>query len=259
MTNLRNINPYVQALIVTVVMTLVTFVGGLALGWITFDTLNWFEVAAVATSYGCTWLMYHQKRFSYLIAVVTTALYCVVFLQAGLVASMILQVYLIPTVIFGFFRWRSDSNPKPVQKFRFKLLPIYVLVVGVFYAGAVWVTHAFGGTMAPLDAIILVGTILAQFLLDNKVLSNWWVWIVVDVLAIYVYFSQGLYFVSVQYVFFLVGAFYGLYLWKLSYEADQQAKQVEFDNFAAYAEDDAEYTLAVYNKLGTEPERDYND
>lgn len=217
MTNLRNINPYVQSVIVTVFMTLLTFTLALSLNWLTWDTLNWFEVAAVATSYGCTWLMYLQKRFSYIIAIVTTALYCVTFFQADLIASMILQVYLIPTVIFGYFRWKSDKNPKPVQKFRFKLLPVYILVVAAFYGGAVWVTNAFGGSMAPLDSAILIGTVLAQFLLDNKVLGNWWVWIVVDIISIYVYFSQGLYFAGVQYVFFLIGAFYGYYEWKRSY------------------------------------------
>lgn len=242
MKNLRNINPYTQAVLVTVIMTVLTFAGGLLIGWITVDTLNWFEVAAVATSYGCTWLMYHQKRFSYLIAVVTTALYCVVFFQAGLVASMILQVYLLPTVIFGFFRWRSDANPKPVQKFRIKLAPVYALVVAAFYAGAYFITDAFGGSMAPLDSAILIGTILAQFLLDNKVLGNWWVWIVVDIISIYVYFSQGLYFVGVQYVFFLVGAFYGFYQWRKSLLRDD----VDLEALQEYAERDAKYAANVF-------------
>lgn len=207
-------NVYKQALVISIGLTVLSFLSGTALGWLTIDEINWIEVLAVATSYYCTWLSYHQKRWYYGVAVITTALYVVVFLQSNLIASAILNIYLVPTVLFGFFRWGKDDNPKPVQRLRWKLLPIYALVVGAFYTGAVLITDFLGGAMAPLDSFILVGTILAQFLLDNKVLSNWFVWIAVNIVSIYVYFSSGLFFAGTQYILFLIGAVYAYFQWK---------------------------------------------
>jgi len=214
MSQLRNMNIYVQSALVAIVLTFLSFVSGSLLGWIDPAQINWIEVVAVTASYACTWLTYHQKRWSYIVGVATTAIYVVVFLQAGLVASAILNIYLVPTVIFGFFRWGKDSNAKKVQTFNWKLAPVYVVVVSAFYFGAVWITQALGGTMAPLDAAILIGTILAQFLLDNKVLANWFIWIGVNIISIYVYFNSGLFFAGTQYVLFLIGAVYGYFTWK---------------------------------------------
>jgi nicotinamide mononucleotide transporter len=213
---ITKMNVYIQAAIISIGLTVLSFVSGVALGWLNPSELNWIEIAAVATSYYCTWLSYHQKRWYYGVAVITTALYVIVFLQSSLIASAILNIYLVPTVIFGFFRWGKDSQAKPVQRFAWKWLPVYLGVTAIFYFGALYVTTALGGTMAPLDSMILVGTILAQFLLDNKVLGNWFVWIAVNVVSIYVYFSSGLFFAGTQYILFLVGAVYGFVQWKRS-------------------------------------------
>ena len=220
MSQLRNMNIYLQSSVVAVVLSVLSFASGVALGWIDPANINWIEVLAVTTSYACTWLTYHQKRWSYIVGMVTTALFVVVFLQAGLIASAILNVYLVPTVLFGFFRWGKDSNPKLVQTFDWKWAPLYVLVVAAFYFGAVWITEAFGGSMAPFDAAILIGTILAQFLLDNKVIGTWFVWMVVNIISIYVYFRSGLFFAGVQYILFLIGAAYGYVTWKKSMDSE---------------------------------------
>jgi len=75
--------------------------------------------------------------------------------------------------------------------------------------------------MAWTDSLILAGTILAQFLLDNKKLENWAIWAIVNVLAIYTYLSTGLILVAFQYVFFLLNTVYGFVLWKGSMNHEQ--------------------------------------
>jgi hypothetical protein len=53
------------------------------------------------------------------------------------------------------------------------MLPVYILITAAGYAGAAFISEQFGGAMAWTDSVILAGTILAQFLLDNKKLENW--------------------------------------------------------------------------------------
>ena len=77
--------------------------------------------------------------------------------------------------------------------------------------------------MAWTDAMILAGTILAQFLLDNKKLENWAVWAVVNVFAIYTYATAGLALAAFQYVFFLANTVYGYIIWRRSKLASDQA------------------------------------
>jgi nicotinamide mononucleotide transporter PnuC len=77
-------------------------------------------------------------------------------------------------------------------------------------------TTYLGGTLALIDSIILVATVIAQLMLDNKKVENWIVWGVVNVAAIYTYFHTGLFLVGVQYIFFLANTVYGYIEWRKS-------------------------------------------
>lgn len=100
------------------------------------------------------------------------------------------------------------------------MIPIYVVVGLVGYGGASLLSAQLGGTMAWTDSVILIGTIIAQFLLDNKKLENWLLWAIVNIFAIYTYATTGLPLVALQYVLFLGNTLYGYIMWKRSMNND---------------------------------------
>lgn len=79
---------------------------------------------------------------------------------------------------------------------------------------AVLLSRAAHGTLPWTDGLILAGSILAQFLLDNKKIENWYVWFLVDAIAIWEYWVTGLQLVSIQYVLFLLNAVYAYLVWR---------------------------------------------
>lgn len=204
----RNI---IESIIIAVILTALSYFVGLHAGWETH--LNWLEVFAVFTSYSCTYLCVKERRFNYPIGAISTAAYALLFWKQHLIASSILNIYLTPQLVVGWFRWRKDKVTRPVTKVSLKWWPVYILISVGFYFGAVWVISALGGTLVLLDALVLVGSILAQWLLDFKKLENWWVWLAVDIVAIIDYARAGLKLAAFQYVFFALNAFYGIYVW----------------------------------------------
>ncbi|MGB4762656.1 MAG: nicotinamide riboside transporter PnuC [Candidatus Saccharimonas sp.] len=221
-TNKRDLT---ESIGIGLVLTTLSYIVGLLAGWIT--ELNWLEVFAVFTSYSCTYLCVKERRINYPVGALSTAAYAVLFIQSGLVSSAILNIYLTPTLIYGWIRWRKDAATRPVTHVAAKMIPIYLLVAGLGYAGAALISQAFGGTMAWTDAMILAGTILAQFLLDNKKLENWGVWAIVNIFAIYTYSTTGLWLVAFQYVFFLLNTIYGYVAWRASKRETDQLQTVE--------------------------------
>lgn len=205
-----------ESVAIGVTLTFISYVVGIALGWISSATLNWLEVFAVFTSYSCTYLCVKERRINYPIGAISSAAYAILFIQSGLLASAILNAYLVPTLIYGWIRWRRDNNTRPVTHVSIKMLPIYLAVAFTGYAGAALLSQQFGGAMAWTDSLILAGTILAQFLLDNKKLENWGVWALVNIFAIYTYATSGLPLVAFQYIFFLANTLYGYIIWKRS-------------------------------------------
>lgn len=84
----------------------------------------------------------------------------------------------------------------------------------------------FGGVQPIADTAILTLSVLAQFLLTYKKIESWYLWIAVNILAIYVYITSGLYLIGLQYALFLLNAFYGLYTWRNSREQTANTKPI---------------------------------
>lgn len=206
----------VESVIVGAVVTGASYLVGLAAGWVSAATLNGWEVFAVLTSYSCTYLCVHERRINYPIGAVSSAAYAYLFFSSGLLSSAVLNAYLVPTLVYGWIRWRRDAVTRPVTRVRARWVPVYLGAALLGWAGAALLGGWLGGSMAWTDSVILAGSILAQFLLDNKKLETWAVWAVVNVLAIYTYASSGLALVAFQYVFFLANTVYGYLTWRRS-------------------------------------------
>jgi nicotinamide mononucleotide transporter len=67
------------------------------------------------------------------------------------------------------------------------------------------------------DAFTTSASLVAQWLMGRKKLENWVFWIAVDLVAVPIYFSKGLYPTTVMYLIFLGLATSGLISWWKSY------------------------------------------
>lgn len=204
---------FIDSMWIATLLTVLSITFSEFMGWLQYGDLNLWEVAATWASFSCTYMCVMQTRWNYPMAVVSTCLLAYVFWQSNLLASAILNLYLIPTVIYGFFIWGKDSETRPVEHVKWGILPVYVLFTVGAYAGAWGIVNYFGGELAALDSWLLIGSIFAQFLLDRKKIETWLVWISVNIVSIYVYFDSGLYLLAIQFAFFLANAVFGYYQW----------------------------------------------
>ncbi len=209
-------NDFVVAALLGVVLTALSYLLAVSVGWIPAE-VNWFEVGATVFNYGSFYLCVKQRRLYYLIGVAASALFVVTYLQADLLASAALSAYLSIALFVGYFMWGKDSNPRPVTRVRWKWWAAYAGVTVLAYGGAVILVTLLGGSFAPWDSAILIFTLLAQFLLDRKKIENWAVWIVgVNLAGTVLYFTSGLYFIAIQQLLFGAASVWGWYEWNKS-------------------------------------------
>jgi nicotinamide mononucleotide transporter len=202
----------IQATIVGLTLTTLSYGIAFYAGWLTEP--NTLEIAAVLTSFSCTYLCVMQSRWNYPLGVVTTLLYAILFYQWGLFGSAVVNLYLMVQLAYGWFRWGPDKNTRAVTKMTIDEWGFWIAIALVTWAIGVVILFSLGATFSFTDAGIMVLTILAQWLLDNKKLENWYVWVLVNVLAIATYFYAGLYLAGLQYIFFLGNTVYGWYMWR---------------------------------------------
>jgi len=64
------------------------------------------------------------------------------------------------------------------------------------------------------DSFVMVLSVIATVLLAKKRIETWYLWIVVDLVCVFLFFKKGVIFLSLEYLIFLGLATYGLLNWK---------------------------------------------
>lgn len=209
-------SPIIRSVVVGSAATAVTYGAAIVAGWLA--EVPWLELAAVWTSYICTWMCVEQTRWNYPIGMLTTTLYAILFWNQGLVASSILNAYLPFALAYGWWRWGPDRDTRPVRSLlgegRWPLALGYFAITGGVYGALLLALLYADATLPATDTAILVGSILAQLLLDNKRIETWAVWAVVNVFAIWTYAEAGLYLAAIQFAAFLLNTAIGWWKWR---------------------------------------------
>ena len=145
------------------------------------------------------------------------ALFIALFLQARLYADVTLQLFFIASSLLGWWRWLR-AEPVPVSDLRASQGRTLWLAAGVAVLTALGYGQLLALTTdayAPFaDSLVLTFSVAAQILLVQRRSETWWFWIVVNLIAVPLYFSRELYVTGAVYSAYLVNAVLGLRHWR---------------------------------------------
>ena len=168
-------------------------------------------------------LMIRQNVWGWPVGLVQVAVYAWVFFDAKLYSDALLQIAFFLIQAYGWWHWLrggSATAPLPVTR----LTPAALAgsaVAGLVLTGA-WGTLMHLKTDAAMpwwDAFILVFSLLAQWWQARKILENWPLWVVVNTVAIGVYWAKDLKLTSGLYLIFWALALWGWREWRRSLPA----------------------------------------
>jgi len=189
-------------------------------------SLSVLEGLAAALTLISVLLTSHLRKALYPVGLAATALYAIVFWQAHLYASAALQAYFVIIQLYGWWFWsRGDAGREPgIGTWGWPvigalLVPAVILSVAVSLALAKLTDAA----MPVGDTAILTLSVLAQFLLDRKQIRHWPVWAAADIIAVFVYGSQGLWVTAGLYALLLANVAYGWWRWRRALDRQRQA------------------------------------
>jgi nicotinamide mononucleotide transporter len=166
------------------------------------------------------WLMIRQNILGWPVGLVQVAVYGWVFFDARLYSDAILQVAFFLIQAYGWWHWwrgRTPARDLPVTRLGGASSAGAIVAGAVLTAG--WGTFMQRATDAALpfwDAFILVFSLLAQWLQARKKLECWPAWLLVNTVAIAVFWSKDLRLTAVLYVIFWVMALWGWREWRRS-------------------------------------------
>ena len=150
--------------------------------------------------------------------VVTYTYLCVV---ERFYAEIAINIYYFFTMIYGVYCWRKrlSNNTLQVQTRRlsrniFPLLSVAIVLMSVLTG---WLLQRYTDDPQPyLDAFTTVPAIAAQILMVMAYREQWYLWLMVDVLALVMWLRAENYCMAAQYAFWCANCIYGYVQWTKS-------------------------------------------
>ena len=170
-------------------------------------------------------LVVRRSVWNYPFALVMVSLYFFVFFEAKLYSDALLQIFFFAVNLYGWRNWvnaRRASGEVPVGMLTPRERAVWAgatAVVSILWGVGM---ARFTDAAAPMiDAAIAGTSIAAQILMARRKIENWVLWILVDAIAIFLFWNRGLPYTSGLYALFLLLSIAGLTGWRPTLRGQQ--------------------------------------
>lgn len=166
----------------------------------------------------CVYLTIRQNIYTFPIGIISAFLYIFVFFEARLYSDMVLQGFFVAFQAYGWYNWLhgGKEHTKLTVSKNTAFQNAGWFIIGAFASFLIgWYFQTFTNAALPFwDSNILAFSLVAQWLMSVKKIEHWIYWILIDILAVGIYFSRELYLTSILYFLFFILATIGLFEWE---------------------------------------------
>lgn len=189
------------------------------------------EIIATWLTLVCVWLTTKQNMWSWPIGIISVALFAWVSYEYQLYSSALLNsLYYIPVQVFGWYVWANGRQVNWSQTWieRGSILGAITLCT---FLWAMFCTTYTDARFVAADSVVLGMSVVAQWLLSYKRPEAWLIYVIVDVISTWLYFSTDLVFFGALYFGFIFVALYGCWQWVKSIKANTIYMDMEVSSF----------------------------
>jgi nicotinamide mononucleotide transporter len=183
------------------------------------------EGLSVVLGFAYAVLAVKRTRWAWLCGGVSAAILVVLAWNAQLPMQAALQVYYVVMSVYGFWRWSKDEGAA-TRAVSTLPLGMHALACAAILLASVVSSHLLADqTRAAwpfLDSFTMWGTIFATWLAAQVKLENWLYFMVFDVISVYLFVAQGLMFVAVLFLAYVIVAAFGFVSWFRTWRAVAQ-------------------------------------
>lgn len=190
-------------------------------------TTNYIEITG--TILGILFLYFEIKQNWWLwpLGILTSVFYIFIFYQAKFYADMGLQFYYVVISIYGWWYWWRGTNDHakaelPIVRLAPKLALMLSALTTLSFGIIAYILVNYTDSPVPYwDAFTTALSITATWMLAHKILEQWYIWILVNIISLALYVYKGLYPTVVLFAFYAVLSFVGYQQWRKVYNKEQ--------------------------------------
>ena len=145
------------------------------------------EIAAVAVTLANVYLAVRENIWTWPAGIASVILYAIVFYQSRLYLNAGLQLIYFVLSIHGWYEWLHGGEQKSELHVRKTTARQWMgcAIAGVLLSVALYYVSLMTQGSAPIaDAVTTGFSIVGQWMLNEKLLENWLIWLAVDIIYV---------------------------------------------------------------------------
>lgn len=180
------------------------------------------EILGVIIGFIYLWLEYKASIYLWLTSIIMPAIYLFVYFDAGLYADVAINIYYLIIGVYGWMSWRYGiSRKNGTEKYDLKIshtsrrqwLRLLIAYIVIHFAISFTLIN-FTDTDVPwFNGLTSALSIIGMWMLAKKLIEQWFVWFVVDILSAMLYFYKGLEPTALLYSVYAIVAILGYKKW----------------------------------------------
>ena len=176
------------------------------------------QIAGVTLGLIYLWLEYKANIWVWIVGAIMPMVHGTLYLSSGIYADAAMQLYYVLAAVYGLVVWRN--NPKESDTGCIKhtpwrwALPL-VVAYALLHVAIFFVLTEFTDSRVPFfDAMSTALSIVAMWMLSRKLVEQWLVWLVVDMISVGLYLYKGIPLTAGLYTIYCVLAVVGYLRWR---------------------------------------------
>ncbi|HEX8059498.1 MAG TPA: nicotinamide riboside transporter PnuC [Cyclobacteriaceae bacterium] len=192
--------------------------------------VSYLELFGVITGIIAVSLSAFANLWSWPTGIVNVILAFFLYYQVQLYPDMFLQIFFFVTNVLGWWRWanprKGEEDSKNELRVSWMTRRQLVFTCSAGLLGTIlmalfarnlheWLPDLFSKPSASpfLDSFIMVMSIVTTFYMIQKKIECWIIWLLVDIMATYVYYIRDIKFFSLLYLIYCVIAAFAVWNW----------------------------------------------
>ena len=178
------------------------------------------EIAAALLILANVWLATKENIWTWPTGIAGVILYTIVNYKAGLFANAGLQIVYLVLSIIGWHEWLHGGPNHGELHVRRTTLRQWIgcgiasaVLCFAIYKLLLW-THT--AQQLFFDSGTTALSLVGQWMMNEKLLENWWFWLIVDIAYVPIYYRAGNWVTSILYAIFCILCIKGIVDWKRS-------------------------------------------
>ncbi len=164
------------------------------------------------------WLEYRANIWLWVVGAIMPMVHGILYLESGIYADAAMQLYYVLAGVYGLAVWKRRPKKNSEGRIRHTplgwVIPLVAVYVVLHVSLYIFLVECTDSRVPLFDSMSTALSIVAMWMLSRKLVEQWLVWLVVDMISVGLYLYKGIPITAGLYTIYCILAVAGYLRWR---------------------------------------------